>query len=347
MVKYPKNLEYYTPPDKIIQIQHSKKVIERLIFPEEGPYTEKEEEKYEEFLDYLYENSEELPDSMTKRRILRFLVGNNFKLKNTFKNIVKTLAWRDEIRPIILTEDMKLLLDHGYMYLHGRDRYLRPICCSNTKMLTELDINQDEAKDLGWFVCFYIIDQILTRTKIENWIFIGDLGGLSLARIPTKTLKKFMMEAQEYQKCRMRKFYFLNVTFGLRAIYALISPFLDKVTKDKTKLMKEGYSEELLEFAHPSQVEQKFGGDAENLTTWWPPRCYSENYDVDPDNFNIPEQVTNEKEENHNVRVKQEVVSVGKSPTKPLDVKDVAFAEEVATPRPQPKKVKTVNKNCK
>ena len=73
----------------------------------------------------------------------------------------------------------------------------------------------------------------MIKGQVENWIFISDLGGLSLAKIPTKQLKKFMVEAQDHLKCRVRKFFYFNTTFGLRAIWALISPFIDKMIKEK------------------------------------------------------------------------------------------------------------------
>ena len=136
-----------------------------------------------------------------------------------------------------------------------------------------------------WFMCFYIIEQLCIPGKVENWIFTSDLGGLSLSKLPSKHLKKFTLEAQDHLKCRIRKFYYFNTTFGLRAIYALISPFLDKAIKEKTFMTKEPYCDELLEFAHPSQVEKRFGGDAEDVEVFWPPFCPSEEYGHDEDDI--------------------------------------------------------------
>ena len=110
-----------------------------MIFPIEGPYIEKEEQKYEELQEYLEKNGESLPEAMDKRRTMRFLCANHFNLKKTWKNIQQHLEWRETIRPIILTEDMRALLDAGYMYIHGRDRNFRPLCFSNTKVLTEIE----------------------------------------------------------------------------------------------------------------------------------------------------------------------------------------------------------------
>ena len=39
----------------------------------------------------------------------------------------------------------------------------------------------------------------------------------------------------------------------------------------------------MLEHIHPSQLEQKYGGDAENLEEYWPPKVISSEYGQDPD----------------------------------------------------------------
>ena len=52
---------------------------------------------------------------------------------------------------------------------------------------------------------------------------------------------------------------------------------------------------QLLEFAHPSQIEKKFGGDAENVTEFWPPLCPSNEYGHDPDCIYEVEEVVAER----------------------------------------------------
>ncbi len=119
---------------------------------------------------------------------------------------------------------------------------------------------------MNWFVCFFLIENFLRKGKVENWIFIADYCGLSLGKLPTKTLKKIMTEAQEHLKCRVRMFFYFNVTFGLRAIWTMVSPFLDKIIKHKT-VMKGGPSDDMLNsLVHPSQLEEKFGGEAPNVS---------------------------------------------------------------------------------
>ena len=171
------------------------------------------------------------------------------------------------------------------MYIHGRDKCLRPICISNMQVCNDLKVDVEEAGILNWYMCFYLIDHCMIREKIENWIFVSDLNGLSLSKIPTKTLKKFMTEAQDHMKCRVRMFFYFNTTFGIRAIWALISPFIDKVIKHKMVIKGGAYDAQLLELAHPSQVEQKYGGEAEDVTEFWPPYCPSTEYGVQEDSL--------------------------------------------------------------
>ena len=137
---------------------------------------------------------------MTKRRVMRFLNGNNFNIKKTYVNINNHCEWRKEFHPIILTDDMMKLLQFGYCFIHGRDRNFRPILVVNAKILKRDDVNVEDAFNVSWFVCFYMIENLLKREKVENWIDILNLGNLPIAKIPVNALKKFFKDAQEHLK---------------------------------------------------------------------------------------------------------------------------------------------------
>ncbi|CAI2373781.1 unnamed protein product [Moneuplotes crassus] len=278
-VTKPDIVDRYTPEDFTIFFNHGKNKKERMIYPVEGPYEEKEEEAYEKLLE-LFEAEGGVPEQMDKRRCMRFLVTNNLKPKNALKNIKSHLEWRKETKPMVLGDIHKKMLDEGYIYIHGRDRSLRPICCANLGVINKLNCEVNDGVFMNWFLCFYLIENFLCKGKVENWIFVADYCGLSLAKLPTKTLKKIMTEAQEHLKCRIRMFFYFNVTFGLRAIYTMVSPFLDKIIKHKTVMKGGSTDDKFLSMAHPSQIEEKFGGEAPNVTQFWPPYCPSNEYDV-------------------------------------------------------------------
>ncbi len=128
-----------------------------------------------------------------------------------------------------------------------------------------------------------MVNNLFYRGSVENRIDILDLGGLPISKIPVKALKKFAVESQTHMKSRVYKSFMLHVTWGIRTIYAMVSPFIQKRSKMKLSMKKGGYNDEIFDYAHPSQVEEKYGGDAEDLTDFWPPREISDIYDTDPD----------------------------------------------------------------
>ncbi|CAI2369390.1 unnamed protein product [Moneuplotes crassus] len=322
----PHMLEYYTPPEELLMITIGKKAPERMIYPLDGPFTKLEEDSYEELLDYFYDKGEELPEGVTKRRALRFLNGNSFDIKKTYENIIKHIEWRGEMKPFILSEGDMNLLDKGFIYIHGRDKNFRPILVINAKIIAGKGVDPDDVFNTAWFVCHYMIENILKRGSCENWVDIMDLGGLSFTKIPVKALKKFITESQVHMKSRIAKMFLLHVTWGIRTIYSIVSPFLEKRTKEKIIMNKGGYNEEILELAHPSQLEEKYGGEAENLTEFWPPFAISDEYGCDPDCINQPiEPVQLERRKVKKVRQKEVGMSLAPSHpvkfvTEPVDV---------------------------
>jgi hypothetical protein len=79
--------------------------------------------------------------------------------------------------------------------------------------------------------------------------------------------------------------FILNTTFAINVAWKVIQAFLKPHTKKKISLTSKSTDKELFELAHGSQVEEKFGGEAENVESFWPPIMPSNNYDHDEDNL--------------------------------------------------------------
>ena len=206
----------------------NKKSMERMIYPAEGPYTEYEEEKYQDLLDYFEKKGTSFPENITKRRALRFIWANRYNIKNSYKNILKHMDWREEMFPIILDDDMKKIINSGQYYIHGRDRHFRPILFTYFRKFIELDWDISKAFQVSWFINSYLVNNLLTHGKVENWIEVFNLGGLPISKIPITPIKNFFIEAQQHVKWRIARFYIFNVTWGIRAIYTMIGPFIEK-----------------------------------------------------------------------------------------------------------------------
>jgi len=133
----------------------------------------------------------------------------------------------------------------------------------------------------------YIKERMLIPGIIENWVPIIDLENMSMNDIPKKRIISFINGSKLVYKCRSTRTFILNTTYGLRILYKFISPFLDERAKSKIKLVKGGRDEELINFFHPSQLESKFGGEAEDVEYYWPPYQASKEYGEDQTMFTL------------------------------------------------------------
>ena len=75
--------------------------------------------------------------------------------------------------------------------------------------------------------------------------------------------------------------FILNTTYGLKLAWSVIQTFMKTHTKKKISLTNENTDKELFEFAHPDQVEEKYGGNAPDAEVFWPPVMPSTNFDHD------------------------------------------------------------------
>ena len=126
-IKPPQVAYRFQPDDDIKFFMAGAKDQERLIFPPDEVWEPEEEEKYEDFMDFLESKDEEKLCELPKHQVMRYLYGSHFKFKDTLKNIVENLEHLETVRPIILNDNMKELLEAGLMYMTGRDRHFRPL----------------------------------------------------------------------------------------------------------------------------------------------------------------------------------------------------------------------------
>jgi hypothetical protein len=58
---------------------------------------------------------------------------------------------------------------------------------------------------------------------------------------------------------------------------------------------------------HPNQLQKKFGGEAEDIIQFWPPRCPSQEFGIDPTKITDRENDLQEERENDNTRTKDTI----------------------------------------
>jgi hypothetical protein len=85
-----------------------------------------------------------------------------------------------------LTYDM---LNNGFLYIHKRDRGLRPVLVMNINVLKSMKGTLDELTIANNFLSMYAIERVACPGKAEAWTTIIDLDGVGLSEIPIKNLK--------------------------------------------------------------------------------------------------------------------------------------------------------------
>ena len=85
----------------------------------------------------------------------------------------------------------------------------------------------------------------------------------------------------------------LNTTIALRMVFMMVSPFLGDRVKRKIVIWGNSQSKELIDLFHPSQLLKKYGGNADEVSRYWPPYEASTEYGEDTSWFSSPDNNNN------------------------------------------------------
>lgn len=284
-VKPPSIAYRYCPPEEQMMVQ-SKSTTQRIMFHGDIEFTRDEYEAITNFNDYLEENDLEVDSEFNDPEILRFLQTGKFDFKSTFENIKKYVSWRIEHVPPKLSSLWEQLINSGFMYVHGRDKFFRPMVILNPTALLPFkkmgfDLIGDEIIKWSIFIIEYVINNLFLPGKIENYSIIVDVNKLGVTEIPKSTLGKIIDCLSKGYRYRSKRMYVLNTTFSIKLAWKVIESFMSVNMKNKMVMTDKNTDKELLEAFHPSQLEEKFGGNAPNCTKFWPPWVPSDEFGHD------------------------------------------------------------------
>ena len=140
--------------------------------------------------------------------------------------------------------------------------------------------------------------------QVENWVSIVDTENLGIGDFDRKTVMKVLSNMMTNYKCYNRKSYVVNTTFAVSILWAFSKPFLTKNTKSKIMITRSQSPQEMKDLFHPSQLEEKFGGDAPNTEQCWPPILPAGEIGYEPENLLTEEEY--EETVRHNNRLKRD-----------------------------------------
>ena len=243
----------------------------RLIFDkvDKTEYLPHENECYESFKEYFeenYKNDFPIPEEWTESETRKCIQATNFDNKKAF---AKMRACIEYPIPILEFNDIRDILLSGFVYMHGLDCNYRPIIC----IIVSRFVKIMDAFPLNNFIyAIYVFIKYLNKHifipgQVENWVMIADMSDVSFWKPPTKILKIFEFLQNKYL-CRLSSLYVFGMNYVLNICWKLVKKLIDEKTVQKFNFIssQDDIKNLILTKIHPSQLEMKFGGEAENIT---------------------------------------------------------------------------------
>ena len=249
-------------------------------------YTEKEKEKLIEFYEYCIKQKYFLPKEnksgkFSYANIVRQLQGSDFDIEKAFNDIVKEIEFKNEKLPIEICDDFIKIINSGFLYVHGRDKYYRPLIVLNPGVFTSIDCSLETWDKFGIFLLEFLVNKCLIPSRVENWNIIVDFASLSMANMPYP-LKDIFSIFKGIYRCRLYKVYLLNMNFLFSMVWNVVKMIMGSNLEAKACKVdsNDGQYDLLFQIINRSQVEKKYGGTAEDLKPgeYYPPKFVSDNY---------------------------------------------------------------------
>ena len=268
-VHAPREAYYFIPKleNQMIYYPNNPKKSLRLIFEKKDPdeYLPHEKEAFESFQKYFSENIIELPEYWTESETRKCIQATNFNNYKTLEKMKECINYK------VIEKDfnsIRDILSSGMIYMHGLDCNYRPIICIIVSRFVKLmDVYPIENFIYAiYFFINYLSEHIFIPGQVENWVMIADLSNVSFWKPPTKILKIFDFLQNKYL-CRLCSLYVYGMNYVLTVCWKIVKKLIDERTAQKFNFIsgQDDIKNFVLNKIHPSQLEQKFGGDAENV----------------------------------------------------------------------------------
>ena len=265
----PREAYYFIPKleNQMIYFPNNPKKSLRLIFDKKNPdeYLPHEKEAFSSFQQYFSENRIELPDDWTESETRKCIQASNFNNKKTLEKMKSCINYKVPIKDF---DSIKNILSSGLIYMHGLDCNYRPIIVIIVSRFVKImDVYPIENFIYAIYVFInYLMKHIFIPGQVENWIMIADLSNVSFWKPPTKILKIFNFLQSKYL-CRLSSLYIYGMNYILSMCWKIVKKLIDERTASKFNFIsgQDDIKNIVLEKIHPTQLEQRFGGTAEDV----------------------------------------------------------------------------------
>ena len=214
--------------------------------------------------------------------LLRFIYSCKMNIQLSKQAIRKHSQWFYKIFPFEIENNEKWILGLGAIYLKGRDSCFRPIVIiDGLKFVNVLEkYKEKEITNSIIYLFEFICDHLLIPGQIETWNVIIDLRELKNIYFFPLIIKRIIVMLSENYRHRLNKLIIYNFSnYFKRILLSLLDKSFNdyKIVHNSSYWYLNSYLEKII---NKNQLEKKFGGNLDNVTTnFFPPQ-----YDND-DNY--------------------------------------------------------------
>ena len=164
-----------------------------------------EKQQLQNLKEYMVREGVIIPEGYKDRDLLKFMQGERFNIPVVSEKLKNHFIWLEAL-PIArtLTQIHLKILQTGCLYLFGRDKFLRPTCILNCRILGDLaneypgEQSAQAFTDAFLFLNEYANKVMLLPGHIEQWIMLLDLGNLSMTGLPRANIMSFGKMSQAH-----------------------------------------------------------------------------------------------------------------------------------------------------
>nr|BAN65638.1 conserved hypothetical protein [Babesia bovis] len=177
----------------------------------------------------------------------------------------ENLQWRKDTLPIARHE-IAGVLSRGIIYVHGRDRCMRPIVVLQLSRVGKTA--HDAVLRCIFFMLEVTIHKLLIPGTIEQWKVIVDMSGTNLLGMQVSLIKQIARALTGNYRGRLSQMFLINAPYIISGIWGIVKNVLPEATQEKIQISSGRNTKKLLENMDPSQLEKRFGGKAADVTVY-------------------------------------------------------------------------------
>jgi hypothetical protein len=222
-----------------------------------------------------------LPKDM-EHLLIRYIAHGRFNVDAAQKAILLSMEWRKTFfaKPIRDTEVMEVLRT-GCMYIGGRDSGMRPMIVLHIEKLPHT-LPIDSVVRAFIFIQEYAIHYLYVPGIVETNVSVLDLGniGFGTAYNLVGAVKSTLKTMQNHYVQRVYRAVCVNAPGWVSGLWSGIKPILSARQQAKTFILSSGDYSMLQEMFAPHQLQKRYGGSREEITTFYPFPLLPGPYDV-------------------------------------------------------------------